>query len=246
MAEYDDGAYYELQLNNKQLVFFFMAALSIAVVVFLCGVMVGRGVHDATLLASQNDIASGTLRADAQGSSASPAASGDSAVRGILDYTDRLEGDGRADSVTAPAISSDSPETTVASSARAPMTTHKNDASSAPRNTPRSEASRTTTTQGETKPRATSPAAAKPTSAASIFGGPSGAFTIQVVALKTADAARSLMGRLQSKNYRAYLEEGGESGLHRVRVGRFATRTEAEQVARKLQQEWKFRPYITQ
>ncbi len=47
MAEYDDGAYYEVQLNNKQLVFFFMATLAIAVVVFLCGVMVGRGVHDA-------------------------------------------------------------------------------------------------------------------------------------------------------------------------------------------------------
>ncbi len=57
MAEYDDGAYYEVQLNNKQLVFFFMATLAIAVVVFLCGVMVGRGVHDATLAAAQNDIA---------------------------------------------------------------------------------------------------------------------------------------------------------------------------------------------
>jgi|GEM_PF-6772282 len=33
MAEYDNGAYYEVQLNNKQLVFFFMATLAIAVVV---------------------------------------------------------------------------------------------------------------------------------------------------------------------------------------------------------------------
>ncbi len=60
MAEYDDGAYYEVQLNNKQLVFFFMAALAIAVVVFLCGVMVGRGVRDATLAAAQTDIAPST------------------------------------------------------------------------------------------------------------------------------------------------------------------------------------------
>ena len=44
MAEYDDGAYYAVQLNNKLLVFFFMATLAIAVVVFLCGVMIGRGV----------------------------------------------------------------------------------------------------------------------------------------------------------------------------------------------------------
>ena len=70
--------------------------------------------------------------------------------------------------------------------------------------------------------------------------------TVEVVALKTADAARSLMGRLQQKNYRAYLEAGGEAGLHRVRVGRFETRSEAERVARKLRDEEKFRPYITQ
>src|SRR3990172_6780683 len=44
MVEYDDWAYYEVQLNNKQLVFFFMAALAIAVVVFLCGFIFGRAV----------------------------------------------------------------------------------------------------------------------------------------------------------------------------------------------------------
>src|SRR5262245_6509264 len=35
----------EIQLNGKQLVFMFMAATVAAVVIFLCGVMVGRGVN---------------------------------------------------------------------------------------------------------------------------------------------------------------------------------------------------------
>ena len=35
----------EIQLNGKQLVFMFMTATVAAVVVFLCGVMVGRGVN---------------------------------------------------------------------------------------------------------------------------------------------------------------------------------------------------------
>src|SRR5688572_12458278 len=34
----------EIQLDGKQLVFLFMAATVVAVVIFLCGVMVGRGV----------------------------------------------------------------------------------------------------------------------------------------------------------------------------------------------------------
>jgi cell division septation protein DedD len=40
---HDEGLH-EIQLNGKQLVFLFMAATVVAVVVFLCGVMVGRGV----------------------------------------------------------------------------------------------------------------------------------------------------------------------------------------------------------
>ncbi len=39
-----DEGIHEIQLTRKQLVFLFMAATVVAVVIFLCGVMVGRGV----------------------------------------------------------------------------------------------------------------------------------------------------------------------------------------------------------
>ena len=39
-----DTGFHEIQLNGKQLVFLFMSATVVAVVVFLCGVMVGRGI----------------------------------------------------------------------------------------------------------------------------------------------------------------------------------------------------------
>jgi cell division septation protein DedD len=41
-----DEGFHEIHLNGKQLVFLFMAATVVAVVIFLCGVMVGRGVRD--------------------------------------------------------------------------------------------------------------------------------------------------------------------------------------------------------
>ena len=85
MAEYNDGAHYEVQLNNKQLVFFFMATLAIAVVVFLCGVMVGRGVRDATLAVPGTDIAAGTLRQIPDSRRTVPAGTPK------LDYAQRLE-----------------------------------------------------------------------------------------------------------------------------------------------------------
>lgn len=204
MAEYDDGAYYEVQLNNKQLVFFFMATLAIAVVVFLCGVMVGRGVRDATLAAAQNDIAA-TSKTTAP--EAKPAVAQSEPK---LDYAERLENDQERHELEP--VSSESPETVA-------------------RSTPRSKAP---PPPPPPKPRATT------------LGASEGAFTIQVVALKTEDAAKSLLNRLKQKNYRAYLEAGGEAGLHRVRVGRFPTRAEAEKVAQKLRDEEKFKPYITQ
>ena len=46
-ATHDDG-FHEIQLNGKQLVFLFMAGTVVAVVIFLLGVFVGRGVGAET------------------------------------------------------------------------------------------------------------------------------------------------------------------------------------------------------
>jgi cell division septation protein DedD len=47
----DDG-FHEIQLSGKQLVFLFMATTVVSVVIFLCGVLVGRGVRAESLGAS--------------------------------------------------------------------------------------------------------------------------------------------------------------------------------------------------
>ena len=43
---HDDG-FHEIQLSGKQLVFLFMATTVVSIVIFLCGVLVGRGVQNA-------------------------------------------------------------------------------------------------------------------------------------------------------------------------------------------------------
>src|SRR5215831_4549692 len=48
---HDDG-FHEIQLNGKQLVFLFMAATVVSVVIFLCGVLVGRGVKTERAVSS--------------------------------------------------------------------------------------------------------------------------------------------------------------------------------------------------
>src|SRR5919108_3992870 len=52
-----DGAFHEIQLNGKQLVFLFMAATVVSVVIFLCGVLVGRGVRAERSVADETSPA---------------------------------------------------------------------------------------------------------------------------------------------------------------------------------------------
>jgi cell division septation protein DedD len=91
-----DEGFHEIQLNGKQLVFLFMAATVVAVVIFLCGVMVGRGVR----------VQHGAAAAELSAQGADPTAAvtpvpvpavvperGSAALQEDLSYPDRLAGD---------------------------------------------------------------------------------------------------------------------------------------------------------
>jgi len=236
MAEYEDAGYYEIQLNNKQLVFFFMAGVATSVVIFLCGVMVGRGVRDATLAAGGNSIMSKPQIGRSMKTTVPPAD-----VRSELDFPKRLEAETVDAELQTPASN---PEQLVASVTKSRMTRKKTEPNARAGST--SEVSE----EASAKPKKSLPKSTRPKRAASadpgVIGGERGAFTIQVVALKTEQSAASLVKRLKDASYRAYLEPGGSAGLYRVRVGRFDSRVEAEQVAAQLRDVQKFKPYITQ
>ena len=240
MAESEEAGYYEVQLNNKQLVFFFMAAVAISVVVFLCGVMVGRGVRDATLAAGGNSILSKAPVGDSGRSMKTTVPPAD--VRSELDFPKRLEAEKVDAKLQSPA---GNPEQLMASSRKSKKKTRKPSEASA-----RAGAISDASKEAPAKPKKSTTTLTPPPRPASagpgVFGGERGAFTIQVVALRTQEAATSLVKRLKDASYRAYLEPGGSAGLYRVRVGRFDSRVEAEQVAVQLREVEKFKPYITQ
>ena len=91
----DEGVH-EIQLNGKQLVFMFMAVTVVAVVIFLCGVMVGRGVRaprvaeqaDATLESPLDPTAA--IQAPAPSASDSSGTGAPVSAEEKLTYPDRL------------------------------------------------------------------------------------------------------------------------------------------------------------
>ncbi len=91
-----DEGFHEIQLNGKQLVFLFMAATVVSVVIFLCGVLVGRGVRttertDAAVTASGVAPDAGTPGATAA-TPAAPPSETPPAPPDELSYHERLEG----------------------------------------------------------------------------------------------------------------------------------------------------------
>jgi cell division protein FtsN len=108
-----DDAFHEIQLNGKQLVFLFMAVVVASVVIFLLGVLVGRGVRAerGPVEAIAQPATPGT-----EGIVAAPPAGGApaSAAKENLSYPERLASNNppaetlptpRADAVEAPAPS---------------------------------------------------------------------------------------------------------------------------------------------
>ncbi len=58
MNDLADDGFHEIQLSGKQLVFLFMAGATLAVMIFLCGVQVGRGVKSDRAIDGGDAVAS--------------------------------------------------------------------------------------------------------------------------------------------------------------------------------------------
>jgi cell division septation protein DedD len=244
-----DEGFHEIQLNGKQLVFLFMAATVVSVVIFLCGVLVGRGVRSQLGAPSDgtpvSNIAETTPTVPATPAPA-PAAGSDPTAAAPpppaaddLSYFNRLEKSNAPVEKLKPA--SERPAASVEKTAPPPATAP---AVAAPHVAP----------PPAPKPPVQAPApvpapapAVPPVAAASPAEPGGSGFAVQIAALNVRSEADAIAKRLSSKGYTAYVltPPDGTPSVFRVRVGKFNTRREAESVAAKLQKEEQFKPWVT-
>lgn len=236
-----DDAFHEIQLNGKQLVFLFMAATVVAVVIFLCGVMVGRGVPqragnvtEVPIEAALDPTASPPTTSSSSTTSATPLTSGET-----LTYTERLE-EPTPPAETLKATGEGTAATSsVPSPASAPVAEKARPVAAAP--SPRAPSA------VEGAPPAAKPAPAATAVPAAASKEPAGAgFVVQVAAVKERGEADTIARRLTTKGYPAFVTTApGGVQMFRVRVGKFPDRREAESIAGRLQKEEQFKPWIT-
>jgi cell division septation protein DedD len=238
-----DEGFHEIQLNGKQLVFLFMAATVVSVVIFLCGVLVGRGVRAERSVAEEtpaNPVADGpTNRLPERPAlqQAPPPAGGDPTAAAPptpptedLTYFDRLE------KPKPPAEQLKSP------------VPNKPDNQRQARNAPPAseKADKKANVKQERKSQIDPRDVPAPPTAQSAE--PSGqGYAVQIAALNVRTEAEAIAKRLTSKGYSAYVlsPPRGTPLVYRVRVGKFPTRREAESMAARLKKEELFNPWIT-
>src|SRR5690242_1124176 len=86
----DDG-FHEIQLNGKQLVFLFMAVTVVSVVIFLCGVLVGRGVRAERTLQAAEASTTGETADKAPPIPTTPGSGAPATSNEVLTYSKQLD-----------------------------------------------------------------------------------------------------------------------------------------------------------
>lgn len=228
-----DEGFHEIQLNGKQLVFLFMAATVVSVVIFLCGVMVGRGVRaqqvaatdpaaeaGATVTAEESPRPEPARPASDRAASSTPTTSSpqsgtppEPAENGSDYYKQLTEAKPEAVPPVAP-----------------PAATEKGAGANPP-------------PVGRPEEKASPPPVTAAPGAAVTGDG----FVVQVAALRDRTEADAIVKRLAGKGYQAFVVNPvpGKPPVYKVQVGRFAERGDAEKTAARLKSQEQYSPWVT-
>ena len=254
----EDEGVHEFQLHGKQLVFVVMTATVVAVAIFLCGVMVGRGVPPQR--GAVSGVQAGLVDAIDAAPDVSPLPEGGAAGADLdvaveprygelLEPPDPVAEDtlekpsSQAVVATTASGASRSRAGATASDAAARKTTLR-DAGAETRNAPLGVAANSNAAKPAPRPETAAASTALPAPAKAARGS---GFVVQVSAVKGQAEADTIRRRLEGKGYPAYIEGtgSGKSAVFRVRVGRYDSRKAAESIAARLQREERFKTWIT-
>ena len=233
----DEGVH-EIQLNGKQLVFMFMAVTVVAVVIFLCGVMVGRGVRAPRATELADAAIETPLDPTASVATAPSSTAGPSSSAASDPTQDPTLTSGRLNATTPPPEPlKESVQIVQEVKATAPAKT------TAVEPPPAAPAVKTPAPK-ISAPKTPAPKTPKPAAVSEPTGE---GFVVQVAAVKERSEADTIAKRLSSKGFPSFVSSpsAGAARVYRVRVGKYRDRSDAETVARRLEKEEQFKPWIT-
>ena len=250
-AHTQDDGFHEIQLNGKQLVFLFMAATVVSVVIFLCGVLVGRGVRTERGSEAENaELSAPAEPAPQQAASPAtptPTGSDPTTAAAAPPAVDDLSYFNRLQNTSPPPEKLKAPERSAAGpSAGRTAATLPPAGQSASAAAPPAAAVPGAATSPKEKEPARDAAPGRDAAASSAPAG-TGGYAVQIAALNLRSEADAIAKKLSAKGYAAYVlnPAAGTPQIYRVRIGKYGSRREAETIATKLEKEEQFKPWVT-
>ena len=272
MRDYEEKSYYEIQLDNKQLILVFLAGVTVCVLVFVLGVMVGKGRKEAELasigkteqkvIRPEPDLTPPQEIQEMKPSAKKQEAKKENLKQAKSESTQddpayyELDTDKEKPLEKEPTKGKKS-ETTVASKDTDKKTNDKKAETAkvekAKNETPKTEIAKAETSKAETPKAEVAKAESEPkveSSEEDIVPEPTlkdgGKYTVQVMATSSKSKAEQQLSTLQANGYTAFMKEekAGETSVFKVRVGRFSDKDSAKKIATKLKQELRLESWV--
>jgi cell division protein FtsN len=257
MRDYEEKSYYEIQLDNKQLILVFLAGVTVCVLVFILGVMVGKGRKEAELAAigkTEQKVVrpEPDLTPPQEIQEIKPAAKKQDAKKEDLKANTEQEDPAyyeldtdKEKPLEKEPTKTQQEEKIVASKEQEKKTTEKSKAETAKADskteTPKVETPKIEMAKAETESNVgTEEDVPEPT----LKDG--GRYTVQVMATSSKSKAEQQLSTLQANGYTAFMKEekAGDTSVFKVRVGRFSDKDAAKKIATKLKQELRLESWV--
>jgi cell division septation protein DedD len=240
----EEDGFHEIQLNGKQLVFLGMTTTLVSVVIFLCGVLVGRGVKPIEPVAE-----AATAQTASAESTPAPAPAPETPEPAPAPAAAAAAAAPPPVAEEAPAPPPAPEPAVVKPEPKALAPTAAKNSEVAPRPAPPTPAPAPVAEAVTPAPATAAPATAASAPEASdkpAAARTGGAIAVQVAALTSRSDAEAIARRLSGKGYAAYIlsPDAGGKQVFKVRVGNYASADEAARVSRRLRQEEKLQPWV--
>ncbi|MCI0614165.1 SPOR domain-containing protein [bacterium] len=262
MRDYEEKSYYEIQLDNKQLILVFLAGVTVCVLVFILGVMVGKGRKEAEF-ASIGKTEQKVVRPE-------PDLTPPQEIQEMKPEAKKREKQKENSKETTTSTQEDpayyeldtdkekplekeptknqKEEKAVASKETEKKTTDTKKSETAKAETPKAEAPKTEAPKTEVAKAETEtyaePVEEKTVPEPTLKDG--GKYTVQIMATSSKAKAEQQLSTLQANGYTAFMKEekAGATSVFKVRVGRFNEKDAAKKLATKLKQELQLESWV--
>lgn len=233
MRDYEEKSYYEIQLDNKQLILVFLAAVTVCVLIFVLGVMIGKGQKEAEIAAATRN----------EKNAAPSEPDSDTPQQAVSDVTPDIQPEEKP--VPQKTVKKSEPvEPEQKEPEKTAAVIEKPQQKYAYEDLDKTDQEPVVEKVKPSVPETVAQKTAVEESEPKSVGGAQ--YTVQVMATSSKPKAQEQVSILKSRGYKPFMDETktGAASVFKVRVGKFADTQEAKAMASRIKSDLKLETWV--